>query len=127
MFAQLLTIWYENLPSETTALVPRFNLPPWSRVSLALLAVIYIGPVAYLLPRRSKRSRPLLGAFSALILAGLWVERVWLVLPPMGYHGPALSDAAVLLFLAGVSILSSAIVLPHFSVASFQSVITEYE
>lgn len=119
MFAQLLTIWYENLPSETTALVLRFNLLPWSGVSLALLAVIYIGPIGYLLPRRCKRSRPLLGGFSVLILAGLWVERMWLVLPSMGYSNAAPGDFAVLVLLAGIACLGSLLALRRLPSSSF--------
>lgn len=86
MFGQLLTIWYENMPSETSYLVPRMNFLPWKGVSLALLAMVYLGPLVMLLTRWSKRTRWFLGMVTVIILSGMWVERLWLVAPTFG-HG----------------------------------------
>jgi len=52
-------------------------------VSLALLATCYFGPLVLLLTVWAKRSRPMLGAVAALVLAGMWVERWWLVTPTL--------------------------------------------
>ena len=81
MFAHLLPFWYENLPHEIRFLVPRMNFQPWKTVSFALLGVVYFGPLVLLLTEFSKRSRPVLGAITLLVLAGMWVERWWLVAP----------------------------------------------
>jgi len=81
MFSQLLPIWYGNLPAETRFVVPRMNFYPWAAVSIALLAVVYLGPLALLLTVRGKRTRWYLGTIALLILVGLWVERWWLVAP----------------------------------------------
>jgi len=92
MFSQLLPIWYENLPEETRFAVPRMNFAPWAGVSVALLAAVYLGPLVLLLGARAKRTPWYLGAVCLLVLAGLWVERWWLVAPTLGQGlrlGPA--------------------------------------
>lgn len=81
MYSQLLVIWYENIPEETRFLVPRINGKEWQDVSLFLLAVVYLGPLVLFLTERAKRSRWFVGAVSLLLLAGLWIERWWLVAP----------------------------------------------
>ncbi|WP_243438491.1 hypothetical protein [Fundidesulfovibrio soli] len=83
LYSQLLVIWYENLPGETSFAAARLNFQPWAGVGVALLAVVYLGPVVMLLTGRAKRSPRLLGAICALILLGLWVERWWLVTPSL--------------------------------------------
>ncbi|MDA8165258.1 MAG: hypothetical protein M0017_09560 [Desulfobacteraceae bacterium] len=83
MFCQLLTMWFENLPVDTRFLVPRMNEQPWTLVSLVLLGVIYLGPMVMLLTVGAKRNRWILGGIALILLAGLWVERWWLVAPTL--------------------------------------------
>lgn len=80
MYSQLLPIYYENLPYETRFVLPRLSWP-WKGVSIALLATIYLGPLVLLLTVRAKRSRIWLGGVALLVLAGMWVERWWIVAP----------------------------------------------
>lgn len=87
MYAQLLTIWYENLPKETRFLVPRLNwVTNWPAISWVLLATVYLGPLVLFLPRRGKRSRPYVAVVAALVLIAMWLERWWLVMPSL--HQP---------------------------------------
>jgi hypothetical protein len=103
MFCQLLTIWYGNLPDETSFLVLRMNFPPWRWVSLALIVLVYFGPLVLLLPARAKRSRWWLGSVALLLLAGLWVERWWLVEPTFGLDMEfGVAEVSGLLLLGGV-------------------------
>lgn len=83
MYSQLLPIWYENLPHETRFLAARMQAGSWPWVSAGLLATVYLGPLVLLLTRWSKMSPRYLGAMSALVLAGMWVERWWLVTPAL--------------------------------------------
>jgi hypothetical protein len=112
MFAQLLPYWYENLPEDVIFLIPRMREYPWDRVTVVLLAVVYLGPIAMLLTRRGKRSRGYLGAVAAIILCGLWLERLWLVYPSVGIHriaGIAEIAAAMTMFAAaGLSMTAAA-------------------
>ncbi len=78
MLSHLLPIWYENLPEETSFLVPRMNLA-WKPVSYALLGTVYAGPVFLLMSRKVKGNVTYMGVISAAILLGMWVERWWLV------------------------------------------------
>jgi hypothetical protein len=84
MYSQLIVIWYEQLPEEVRFVIPRLTLPPWVGVSAVLLGTVYLGPLVFLLPARAKRSAHYLGAVCAALLAGLWVERWWLVTPTSG-------------------------------------------
>jgi hypothetical protein len=81
LFMQLLTIWYENIPEETTFLIARMHQPDWRIVTWALLIVVYLGPLVMLVTEWSKKNRFFLGAVSVLLLIGLWSERWWLVAP----------------------------------------------
>lgn len=85
MFSQLLPIWYENLPQEVIFLIPRMNaVGDWRWVSIALLASFYLGPlVIFVIPWFRYRRNWLLAA-TAYILAGMWLERWWLVAPTLG-------------------------------------------
>jgi hypothetical protein len=81
MFSQLLVIWYENLPREAPFVLARLRRTPDMYYSLALLCVVYLGPLVLLLTRWAKRNRWFLGVVSLAVLAGLWLERWWLVTP----------------------------------------------
>lgn len=109
MFSQLFVIWYENMPSETRFLVPRMNwVTNWPAVSIFLLAVIYLGPLVLLLPRRAKRTSAYVGAVSGLVLAAMWVERWWLVMPSLDkplWFGFSELTGLVLLLAGGVLFL----------------------
>jgi len=83
MFSQLLPIWYENLPGETSYVFARLQVRPASIMSLLLLSTIYLGPLVLLLTVWAKKNRYYLGAVCALVLLGMWVERWWLVLPTL--------------------------------------------
>jgi hypothetical protein len=81
LYAQVLVIWYENLPHETRFLIRRMHDPRWSRVSIMLLASVYLGPLLLFLSRRAKENRWYVGIVSLFLLIGMWVERWWLVAP----------------------------------------------
>lgn len=78
MFSQLLPSWYENQPHMTSFIIPRYNLS-WVGISYLLLVMVYLGPIPLLVSGWSKRNPLFLGIVSAMILAGMWIERWWLV------------------------------------------------
>ncbi len=85
MYCQLLPIWYENMPEETRYLVPRMNpVTHWPYISIVLLTLVYLGPLVLFLRRDAKRSYAYTGAIAGVILAALWLERWWLVMPSLG-------------------------------------------
>ncbi len=84
MYSQLLPIWYENLPAEAQFVIPRLTVTQWRYISAILTATIFLGPLALLLTRWSKRSPVFLTAVSLLMLVCLWIERWWEVTPTLG-------------------------------------------
>jgi hypothetical protein len=80
MYCQLLPIWYENMPDETSYLVPRMN---WVTV---LLASIYLGPLVLLMSPAARGNAAYTRWVALFILAGTWLERWWLVMPSL--HEP---------------------------------------
>ena len=81
LYMQLLTIWYENFPEETSYLIQRMHFADWKVVSWFLVLIVYLGPLGMLLTEWSKKNRFYLGAVSGLLLVGLWIERWWMVAP----------------------------------------------
>lgn len=81
MYSQLLPIWYENLPGEVPFVIPRLLPGSWTLVGASVLAVVYLGPLVMLLTIRAKRTPWIIGTIATVVLAGLWVERWWLVAP----------------------------------------------
>ncbi len=107
-FIQLLTIWYENLPDETSFTIDRKNYFEWMIVSAVIVGIVYLGPLVMLLTGWAKRNRFFLGGVTMLLLVGLWFERWWLVTPTfqrtpvLGWA--ELSASAAILGLFGASL-----------------------
>jgi hypothetical protein len=117
LYMQVLTIWYENFPEETSYLIQRMNVRDWQVVSSFIVLVVYLGPLAMLLTEWSKKNRLYLGAVSALLLAGLWIERWWMVAPTFSREAHLglveLAAAAAVLGLFGLSMAVAQIYLPE--------------
>jgi hypothetical protein len=60
---------------------------PWKVVSLVLVFGHFVVPFIALISRTAKRSRLVLGAAAALILAMHYVDIYWLVMPTLGERG----------------------------------------
>jgi hypothetical protein len=85
-FCQYLLIWYANLPEETMWFRHRLE-GNWAWVSAALLFGNFILPFLLLISRAAKRSLPLLGAVSVLLLGMHYVDLHWVVMPTVQRHG----------------------------------------
>ncbi|BCS54210.1 hypothetical protein [Geobacter sp. SVR] len=81
MYSHLMPIWYENLPHEVRFPLARMGSGGWRSVGYLLLVVVYLGPLVMLLTEWAKRNRCSLGCIALLVLAGMWIERWWLVAP----------------------------------------------
>lgn len=82
-WSQYLVIWYGNLPRETRFLLVRTAQEPWSTLALAVLLANFLIPFVILLFRAARKSRQALLAVSAVIVAGMWLERFLLVAPSL--------------------------------------------
>ncbi|MEE8581620.1 MAG: hypothetical protein V3T33_08530 [Myxococcota bacterium] len=95
-FSQYIVIWYGNLPEETSFLAGRLGSQffqdtwyfaisrlqePYAPVSMVVWACCWIIPFWTLLGERPKRTWWWLGAISAIVVFGFWLERNVLIWP----------------------------------------------
>jgi hypothetical protein len=88
-YAQLLVIWYGNLPEETKFVILRTKLDPWKPWAWAVLFMIFGIPFLTLLSRNIKVKRGPMIFITIMILAGIWMERFLLIAPSL-WHGPGI-------------------------------------
>ena len=82
-FAQYLTIWYGNLPEETTFFIKRVYSPVWRVQSIAVLVAAYLGPFFLLMWPKLKTEPRRLVPIAALVVVGMWTERWLMVIPTL--------------------------------------------
>ncbi len=87
LFAQILPIWYTNVPEETNFLLVRMMLPQWSWLAQLVAVMCFLAPFTILLSRGVKKMRWPFFAVSVLIMTGLFFERTLLVMPSV-HLGP---------------------------------------
>jgi Ni/Fe-hydrogenase subunit HybB-like protein len=80
-FTQFFVQWYGNLPEETEFIIHRIYYAPWETVAWAVLIVCFAVPFILLLSRKLKTMPTFMFALCSLILAGMWLERFFLVSP----------------------------------------------
>ncbi|HEY6099967.1 MAG TPA: hypothetical protein VIW03_11085 [Anaeromyxobacter sp.] len=108
LWALFLPTWYGDVPEEVAVLLRRWS-GGYRPVTAAVLVAVFVWPFWLLFSERLKRRRVTLAAGAATILAGLWGERVLLVLPSLhlrGGVGSLLVGAGVALGVAGAFALS---------------------
>ncbi len=108
-FSQFMLIWYANLPEETIWFKERFA-GEWGNVSWALLICHFIVPFFGMISRHVKRSRKGLAFWACWVLAVIYLDMYWLVMPnlkteefPIG-----LMDLTCLIGMAGMLIAALA-------------------
>lgn len=101
LYAQILPIWYTNVPEETNYLLVRMMLDTWAPMARAVAVLCFLAPFTILLSRGIKKMRwPFFGVAS-LIMFGLYVERSLLVLPSV-YHGDIFPMAQFVIINLGI-------------------------
>jgi hypothetical protein len=79
-FSQFMLIWYANLPEETAWFKQRFA-GGWGNVSWTLVFGHFVIPFFGLLSRHIKRNRTTLAFWCFWMLAMVYIDMYWLVLP----------------------------------------------
>ncbi len=87
-FMQLLIIWAENLPRETSWYLPRLD-SGWAFVGLALVVLQFAVPTLALLWRSVKDDPQRLGRVALGLVAMQMLSSAWLVVPSVQPHGYA--------------------------------------
>jgi hypothetical protein len=80
-FAQVLPIWYGNMPEETGFLMLRMFATPWASIGKVALAMCFLMPFTILLSRGIKKIPPALASVGGVIVTGIFLERFLLVMP----------------------------------------------
>lgn len=80
-FAQLLPIWYGNMPEETGYLLLRLYTDTWSPLAKVVAALCFLIPFSVLLSRGIKKMPRSLAGVGVLIAIGVFLERFLLVMP----------------------------------------------
>jgi hypothetical protein len=86
LFAQLLPIWYANMPEETQFFLVRLGgeggaLTAWRWMAQTVAVLCFLAPFTILLSRGVKKMRWPFVAVCSLILFGIFMERSLLVMP----------------------------------------------
>jgi hypothetical protein len=92
LWALFLPTWYGNVPEEVVVLLRRWS-GPWRPLTTVVLVAVFAWPFWLLFSETLKRRRATLAIGAATILAGLWGERVLLVVPSLTLPGGAASIA----------------------------------
>jgi hypothetical protein len=80
-FAQLLPIWYGNMPEETGYLLLRLYTDTWSPLAKLVAATCFLIPFSVLLSRGIKKFPKSLAGVGMVIATGIFLERFMLVMP----------------------------------------------
>lgn len=80
-YAQILPIWYGNMPEEADFLLIRLYLPQWSWMSQSVAVLCFVMPFTTLLSRGIKKMRWPFAVLLSVIMFGIFMERSLLVMP----------------------------------------------
>lgn len=80
-FAQLLPIWYGNMPEETGYLMLRIYTETWGPLAKIVGAMCFVIPFSVLLSRGIKKFPKSLAGLGMVIATGIFLERFILVMP----------------------------------------------
>ncbi len=94
-FAQLMPIWYTNMPEETSFLMLRFDTP-WSWLTQTVAVMCFLMPFTVLVSRGIKKMRGPFAALLACMMTGVFLERTLLIMPSI-YKGDTFPVADFLL------------------------------
>ena len=89
-WSQYIVIWYGKLPWEQLWIAERSGAP-WARLSIALILLCFVIPFMGLIGRKPKMTPYLLATFTAIILAGLWIEKYLMVVPSIHDGHPTIT------------------------------------
>ena len=82
-YSQFLVIWYGNLPEEAHYVILRVRNAPWQALAWTVLSSCFALPFVVLLNRKIKMKPRAMVILGALILIGMWLERLLLIAPSL--------------------------------------------
>lgn len=117
-YAQFLVIWYGNIPEETSYIIERTMVSPWSSIAWAIFIICFIFPFIVLLRGKIKETPQVMIGICSLVLIGFWLEH-FLLLAPSYLHGVqqvpiGLNDVVISIGFLSLFVLSIAYYLKQF-------------
>jgi hypothetical protein len=85
-YAQLVVIWYGNLPEETAYIIERTMTAPWKGLAWAVFIACFIGPFLILLNKKIKTLPAAMIVICAVVITGMWLEHFLLIVPVFDPH-----------------------------------------
>ena len=89
-YAQLVVIWYGNIPEETHYVIQRTVFLPWKPLAWTVFIVCFIAPFIILLNRKIKTKPVLMMILSAVVIVGIWFEHLLLLGPAFNPNADAI-------------------------------------
>jgi hypothetical protein len=89
-YAQLVVIWYGNLPEETAYIIERTMTAPWQGLAWTVFGACFIGPFLILLNKKIKTVPAAMIVICSVVIAGIWLEHFLLIAPVLYPHAASL-------------------------------------
>jgi hypothetical protein len=84
-YCQFLVIWYGNISEETSYIIERTMMAPWSAVAWSVFIVCFILPFFILLNKKVKTKPWFMVVLCTAIAGGFWFEHLLLIGPAMNH------------------------------------------
>jgi hypothetical protein len=89
-YAQLVVIWYGNIPEETAYVIERVMVSPWRSLAWTVFAVCFVAPFILLLNQKIKTVPAAMLVICAAVITGIWLEHFLLLGPVYHHHAQTL-------------------------------------
>jgi hypothetical protein len=114
-FAQFLLLWYGNLPEEVGFIHDVIATSPGRELAWLFPLGLFLAPFVLLLAAPVKHNRHMVAGVAAIVLGGLFIERLCLILPTVPLHGGVLLFYNLLLLAVALTIIHSTTATPEIS------------
>lgn len=95
LYAQVLVIWYGNVPEDAHYLLNRFISQPWKMLLAFIFVAAFVIPFLSLLNMKAKTKPRLMLILCSLAMLGIWLDNLLLIGPPLKFD---ISSLALQLF-----------------------------
>jgi len=117
-YAQLLVIWYGNIPEETHFVILRTMVQPWKTLAWTVFIMGFIIPFVVLLNRRVKTKPVFMIVLCSMVIIAIWLEHLLLLGPSLNRQAVSLpldlSDVLIFLGFFGLLVVSLSVFMRTF-------------
>ena len=118
LYAQVLVIWYGNVPEDAHYLLNRFISQPWKMLLVFIFLAAFVIPFLTLLNMKAKTRPRLMLILCSVAMLGIWLDNLLLIGPPLGFDVSSLAlqlfDLLISLGFLGLMVMAVAYFLQLF-------------